>query len=158
MALMNRREGLSLLAMGGLATAASAKVDAKIQDMVPVTSSKEVEAEALKHFEKVHEGKGTLGVAFFRFGGAPAPAAFLIYDIPPGGSEGVHVHHLGDEKLGSFDEYYYIVSGEGQMEIDGKIVPVKAGDHVHTPLDVHHGIENSSAEGNLKVFLTYIKR
>ncbi len=156
MTLISRRDGLSLFGIGGLAMATAAAA-AKIQDKAP-TYSKDAEAAGMKHYAKVHDGKGSLGVAFFPFGGAPAPAAFLIYDIPPGGSEGVHVHRLNDVKLGSFDEYYYIISGKGQMEIDGQIVPVAAGDHIHTPLDVHHGIENTYSDQNLKIFLTYIKR
>ena len=59
---------------------------------------------------------------WFRFDGAAAPANFMIYDLPPGTSEGVHTHFLDDRnKEGSFDEYYYIISGTGQMEIDGEI-------------------------------------
>jgi mannose-6-phosphate isomerase-like protein (cupin superfamily) len=120
--------------------------------------SKDAERKGMRNYERVHEGTGSTGVKVFEFDRAPAPANFLIYDFPPGASEGVHVHRLGDQKLGSFDEYYYIVSGTGQMEIDGQIVPVKAGDHVFTPLEAHHGIENTSTTDNLKVFLTYIDR
>jgi mannose-6-phosphate isomerase-like protein (cupin superfamily) len=119
---------------------------------------KDVEQEGMRSYEHVHEGKGTTGMKVFRFDRAPAPANFLVYEFPPGASEGVHVHRLGDRKLGSFDEFYYIVSGSGQMEIDGRVVPVKAGDHVFTPLDVFHGIENTSTQDSLKVFLTYIER
>jgi len=119
---------------------------------------KDIEQEGMRSYEHVHEGKGSTGVRLFRFDRAPAPANFLVYDFPPGASEGVHVHRFGNRKLGSFDEFYYIVSGAGQMEIDGQVVPVKAGDHVFTPLDVFHGIENTSTGENLKVFLTYVER
>jgi len=44
------------------------------------------------------------------------------------------------------------------MEIDGEIVPVNAGDHVHCPLGVAHGIRNSHKAHNLRVFLTFITR
>lgn len=162
MSVFNRRDGLGLLAMGGFAFAARADAmaggTASPAKAAPAIYSKEKEAELMRQFAHVHEGKGMLGVAYFDFGDAASPAAFLTYDIPPDGSEGTHVHRLNDDKLGSYDEYYYIVSGEGHMEIDGRTVPVKAGDHVHTPLDVHHGIENSSTDQNLKVLLTYIKR
>ena len=119
---------------------------------------KDVEQDGMRSYERVHEGKGSTGVKLFRFDRAPAPANFLVYDFPPGASEGVHVHRWGNCKLGSYDEFYYIVSGAGQMEIDGRAVPVKSGDHVFTPLDVFHGIENTSTTDNLKVFLTYIER
>ena len=109
-------------------------------------------------YPNVHEGKGEIAVKFFRFEGGAEPALQLTYDIPPGASEGVHTHNLGDEEMGSFDEFYYIVSGTGQMEIDGEIVPVKPGDNVFTPNGVAHGIENTASEGNLKVFLIALRR
>lgn len=46
----------------------------------------------------------------------------------------------------------------GEMLIDGNAVAVKAGDHVHTPLGVSHGISNTASKENLKVFLTFIAR
>ena len=107
----------------------------------------------------IHHGKGKGKARLFRFDDAPAPANFLIYELPPGASEGVHVHYLDDRnQLGSFDEYYYIISGQGQMEIDGEVVPVQKGDHVHTPLEVAHGVENTHPTENLRVFLTFIQR
>jgi hypothetical protein len=111
----------------------------------------------VRDFEKYHQGIGTIGARFFQFDGAPVPANFLIYDIPPGCSEGVHVHNTVDPALGPFDEYYYIIAGTGVMPIDGERVPVSAGDHVHTPMGVHHGIENNG-NAMLRVFLTYINR
>src|SRR3546814_12219874 len=81
------------------------------------------------------EGLGAIDGRLFDFGGAPAPAAFLIYDIPVGASEGVHLHNLTDPKLGAFDEYYYILEGRGKMTINGEAIAVTAGDHVHAPLD-----------------------
>jgi mannose-6-phosphate isomerase-like protein (cupin superfamily) len=105
----------------------------------------------------LHKGKGAIKAKFFRFGGASKPSLMLIYDIPPGASEGVHVHGLSSPE-GALDEYYYIVAGSGQMNIGGAIVPVQAGDHVHTPMGTPHGIENTHASQRLKVFLTAIDR
>lgn len=108
--------------------------------------------------ERVHEGKGTIGVKFFRFGNAPKPALLLVYTIPPGGSEGIHMHQQWDEKLGSYDEFYYILEGSGEMQIAGQTVAVTAGDHVFTPNGVEHGIENTSKEGDLKVYMIAVMR
>lgn len=118
----------------------------------------ESDRDNVRVFEKYHEGLGSIGMRMFDFGRASAPAYFLTYDIPPGASEGVHVHNLTDPALGPFDEYYYIIEGRGMMLIDGKPLLVGAGDHIHTPLDVAHGIENISDVDRLKVFLTYIDR
>lgn len=120
--------------------------------------SLESDTDSIEIRNRLHKGKGSVGIRFFPFSNDPAPAHFLIYDIPPNASEGTHTHSHGDANEGAFDEYYYIVSGKGQMEIGDRIVPVKAGDFIHTPLGTKHGIENTSPMENLKVFLTYIKR
>jgi len=121
--------------------------------------AKDTEAVGMVEIAGIHGGKGKGKAKWFRFDGASAPANFMIYDLPPGASEGVHTHFLDDRnREGSYDEYYYIVSGTGQMEIDGKIVTVAQGDHVHTPLEVAHGVENTHPTDNLRVFLTFIKR
>jgi mannose-6-phosphate isomerase-like protein (cupin superfamily) len=110
-------------------------------------------------YSGVYEGKGAIHVKFFfRKEGAPEPARILIYTIPPGASEGVHIHQPGDTKVGSFDEFYYIISGSGEMEIEGETVPVTAGDHVFIPNGVAHGIENTSATADLKVYLLAVMR
>ena len=114
--------------------------------------------EGFNNFRAVHEGLGELGVRLFDFKGAAAPANFMIYDIPPGASEGVHLHNLSDPALGPYEEYYYIVEGSGVMTIDREEFAVTAGDHVFAPLDSWRGIANRDGPGNLKIFLTYIDR
>ena len=121
--------------------------------------SRESDRDGMVQITGLHRGMGTGGARLFRFDGASAPAYFIVYDLPPGASEGVHVHYLDDRnKEGSFDEYYYFVSGHGQMEIDGELIAVAKGDHVHTPLEVAHGVENTHPSENLRVFLTFIQR
>jgi len=152
--LLSRRQaiGLGVLTVGTFASTAT------LADPQKLTFSKASEDEVARPYPNVHEGKGTISVRFFPFDKNPAPAHFVIYDIPPGASEGVHTHQLGDTVLGPFDEYYYIIAGQGEMQIDGNVVAVKAGDHIHTPLGVSHGISNPTSKESLKVFLTFITR
>ena len=152
--LLSRRQAIGL----GVLTAGAFASTAILADPPKSTFSKESEDAVARDYPGVHEGKGTISVRYFPFNNNPAPAHFVIYDIPPGASEGVHTHHLGDTVLGPYDEYYYIIVGQGEMQIDGTAVPVKAGDHVHTPLGVAHGISNTMSNGSLKVFLTFISR
>jgi oxalate decarboxylase/phosphoglucose isomerase-like protein (cupin superfamily) len=98
--------------------------------------TKLAEADVATPYSHLHNGDGTVSLRYFRFDNTPAPANFVVYDMPPGSSEGVHTHQLGDAMLESYDEYYYIVEGQGEMDIDGEIVPVQADHHVHTPLGV----------------------
>ena len=152
--LLSRRQAIGVGALS-LGAFASTVVFAEASTL---TFSKESEGDLARPYPNVHGGNGTISLRLFRFNKNPAPANFIIYDIPPGASEGVHTHHLGDTALGPFDEYYYIIEGQGEMQIDGKVVVVKTGDHVHTPLGVSHGISNTMSKGNLKVFLTFITR
>jgi hypothetical protein len=87
--------------------------------------SKESEARVARSFPNVHGGNGTISVRYFPFDNAPSPAHFVIYEIPPGASEGVHTHHLGDMTLGPYDEYYYVIEGQGEMQIDGTPSPLR---------------------------------
>ena len=105
----------------------------------------------------LHQEDGIVSVKFF-FPDASKPSLLIVYDIPLGVSEGVHAHNLGDVHEGSIDEFYYIVSGEGEMEIENIKVAVNIGDHIFTSNGVPHGIRNNSLKKNLKVFLTAVIR
>jgi mannose-6-phosphate isomerase-like protein (cupin superfamily) len=157
---LTRRDSL-LFGASALALAALGKAgQSDMPGEAPVPSyAKDSEVGSWRQYDAIHAGKGSVNIKRFPFGGDSAPANFIIYEIPPGASEGVHVHYLDDRnELGAFDEYYYVISGQGQMEINGALVAVTAGDHVHTPLDVRHGIENTDPHEHLKVFLTFINR
>jgi mannose-6-phosphate isomerase-like protein (cupin superfamily) len=105
----------------------------------------EKDREDLSHHPHVYGGKGAIDIRFFfRTAGHPQPALLMTYNIPPGASEGVHTHRPGDTEVGSFDEFYYILEGEGEMQVAGETLLVKAGDHVFMPNGVAHGIENTS--------------
>jgi mannose-6-phosphate isomerase-like protein (cupin superfamily) len=105
---------------------------------------------------RLYDGEGTARVKFFRFGAQDAPVKFLTYTFPPGSSEGLHVHAHGSD-IGAYDEYYYVVSGAGEMTIAGETIAIAAGDHVFAPLGVPHGVTNTSPK-DLKILLTYVQR
>lgn len=151
---ISRRALLAATAIGSMiAPGAAAATEPR-----PLRFKLERASEGFNKFKAVHEGLGELDVRLFDFGGAAAPANFMIYDIPPGASEGVHLHNLSDPVLGPYEEYYFIVSGTGVMTIDGTEFPVTAGDHVFAPLGSWRGIANKDGPDNLRVFLTYIDR
>jgi len=106
----------------------------------------------------VYDGKGAIDITFFfREAGHPQPALLLLYNIPPGASEGVHTHRPGDARVGSYDEFYYILEGRGEMQIAGETIAVEAGDHIFTPNEVAHGIENTSTK-LLRVYVVAVAR
>lgn len=125
-------------------------------DTVPAPFSVIHEADVIQELANLYGGNGTISARYFRFGGAPAPANFVIFDMPPGSSEGHHTHRLDGPT--AYDEYYYVLEGEGEMTIAQTTLSIRAGDHVHTPLGVEHGVRNVHPHKNLRIFLTYIHR
>lgn len=104
-------------------------------------------------------GPGSVSVRHFRFDGAGAPARFLILDIPPGAAEGVHTHRTDDANgIGAYDEFYYIIAGNGLMTLGPHTFAVGAGDYLHAPLNVPRGLANIAADCALKVHLTVVLR
>ncbi len=162
--LLGRREALA--AAGGClallyqrSLAAATQVGAGAAAGTGKRYAKDALSSGLVEVAALHQGRGRVAIKLFRFDGATWPAHFMVYELPPGASEGVHAHYLDNRnQQGSFDEYYYILGGQGRMVIDGEPVEVVAGDHVHTPLEVAHGIENTHASEPLRVFLTFIQR
>ena len=116
------------------------------------------EADVMRPQASMYGAPGPIGVAYYDFGAAPAPAAFLTFDLPPGTGEGVHRHAAGDPPPGPFEEYYYVVSGEGEMVIEGTTTPIRAGDMVRAPLGVAHGVFNTAGAQSLKVLVCFIAR
>jgi quercetin dioxygenase-like cupin family protein len=114
------------------------------------------EADVIEELTNLYGGDGTISARYFRFDQSPAPANFVIFDIPPGASEGVHAHPLSGPN--AYDEYYYVIDGEGEMTIGSDRVAIRTGDHVHSPLGVAHGVRNSGQDKSLRIFLTYILR
>lgn len=124
----------------------------------PPSVTIENDAQNVVRRHHIYDGKGAIDIRFFfREAGQPLPALLMIYNIPPGASEGVHTHRPGDAQVGSFDEFYYILEGEGEMQIAGETIAVKAGDHIFMPNEVAHGIENTSAKP-LRVYVVAVTR
>jgi oxalate decarboxylase/phosphoglucose isomerase-like protein (cupin superfamily) len=67
--------------------------------------------------------------------------------LSPGKGHASH-NHPGVEEI------LYVVSGEGDQMVAGERKPIKAGDLVHIPPDVHHETINTSWE-DLKLVAVY---
>lgn len=52
------------------------------------------------------------------------------------------------------DEIYYIVSGTGEMEMNGKFFPVNAGDAILTRAGSSHGLKQTGRD-DLMIIITY---
>jgi mannose-6-phosphate isomerase-like protein (cupin superfamily) len=106
----------------------------------------ERDAEVAVEEPGTHKGGGmTVGYSFFR----KAPNLKLVFRkraLKPGSAIG---YHLQKE-----DEIYYVLSGRGEMTIDGKSFEVKAGDCVLTRPGASHGLKQIGSE-DLVILINY---
>jgi mannose-6-phosphate isomerase-like protein (cupin superfamily) len=71
-------------------------------------------------------------------GGTPTYSLAQIV-LPPNNQSGKHYHPIAEES-------YYILSGTGQLEMDGKTITMKAGDTVAILPNNVHQIRNEGTE------------
>jgi mannose-6-phosphate isomerase-like protein (cupin superfamily) len=106
----------------------------------------ERDAEVAKEEPGTHKGGGTtVGYSFFR----TAPRLKLVFRkraLKPGAAIG---YHLQKE-----DEIYYVVSGRGEMTVDGRTFEVTPGDAVLTRPGASHGLKQVGRE-DLVIMINY---
>lgn len=107
------------------------------------------DAEVAKEEPGTHNGGGkTIGFNFFARA-KNLKTAFRKRILKPGSSIG---YHLQNE-----DEIYYVISGIGTMQMNGKTFPVKPGDAILTRPGSSHSIAPSK-ENNLVILIVYEKK
>lgn len=93
-----------------------------------------------------HNGGGsTIGYSFF----SKADGLKMVFRkrvLHPGSAIG---YHLQNE-----DEIYYIISGIGEMQMNGKSFPVKAGDAILTRPGSSHGLKQTG-KNDLVIIINY---
>ena len=94
-------------------------------------------------FQRVvaHEGVGLIATQRV-LDGPPATACdFVDLTVVPSGSTiGLHTHGLGDE------EFYVVISGTGEMYLDGRAFLVGPGDVIRNRPGGTHGLRNTGPE------------
>ena len=89
--------------------------------------------------ERMRDGEGTVHFTYLLDGSAEKNARmFAEITLKPGCSIGYHSHE-------SETEYYFILSGEGTVNDNGKEVKVKQGDSVITGNGAFHGMKNAGS-------------
>ena len=108
----------------------------------------ESEAEIAKQQPGPHKGGGsTTGYAFF----ADVPAMDLVFKkrtLHPGSAIGYHEQHK--------DEIYYVISGTGELTMNGQISEVGPGTAILTRPGSSHGLRQLGSE-DLVIFIVYRK-
>jgi mannose-6-phosphate isomerase-like protein (cupin superfamily) len=94
-------------------------------------------------FQRVVAHGGTGSIATERVLGGPPATACDFVDltvVPPGSTIGVHTHSPHDE------EFYVVISGSGEMYLDGRIFSVGSGDVIRNRPGGTHGLRNVGEE------------
>ncbi|MDQ3290432.1 MAG: cupin domain-containing protein [Bacteroidota bacterium] len=108
----------------------------------------EHDAQVAKEQPGPHDGGGkTIGYSFFD-GVKDYKTAFKKRTLKPGSSIG---YHLQQE-----DEIYYILSGTGEMKMNGKTFPVKPGDAILTRPGSSHSL-TPDKNSDLTLIIVYPK-
>jgi mannose-6-phosphate isomerase-like protein (cupin superfamily) len=106
----------------------------------------EHETDIAKTEPGTHNGGGnTIGYSFF----SKADGLKMVFRkrvLHPGSTIG---YHLQNE-----DEIYYIISGTGEMQMNGETFPVKAGDAILTRPGSSHGLKQTGND-NLTIIIAY---
>jgi mannose-6-phosphate isomerase-like protein (cupin superfamily) len=106
----------------------------------------EHENEIAKNEPGTHNGGGaTIGYSFF----SKADGLKMVFRkrvLHPGSAIG---YHLQKE-----DEIYYIISGTGEMQMNGKSFPVIAGDAILTRPGSSHGLKQTGKD-DLVIIINY---
>ena len=107
--------------------------------MPAATYWKETDSTDLRAQAAIHEGEGTILRRLFFRQRSQLPIRFDIWELPPGASEGDHIHGSDD----ALEEIYYFLEGQGKLVIEGEEVAVTRGDAVLVPPGVDHGLYNT---------------
>ena len=98
----------------------------------------------------LHEGEGVVTRSRFFHEATRLPVKIEVWELPPGASEGSHVHE-GDNTL---EEFYYFIAGEGVMWMGDDEFTVGPGDAVMAPPGVDHGFR-STGDDPLKLVIAW---
>ena len=106
----------------------------------------EHEKDIAKNEPGSHNGGGnTIGYSFFSKADS-LTMTFRKRVLHPGSAIGYHLQ----EK----DEVYYVISGTGEMQMNGETFPVKSGDAILTRPGSSHGLKQTGKD-DLVIIITY---
>ncbi|TJY67524.1 cupin domain-containing protein [Arthrobacter sp. CAU 1506] len=79
------------------------------------------------------------------------PVAVQTWELPPGGTEGMHSHTDSSRPL---EELYVVMEGTARMTVDGQVYQLAAGDAVLAPVGSEHDVANTGS-GPLRLLVVW---
>ncbi|MGH3438959.1 MAG: cupin domain-containing protein [Sciscionella sp.] len=98
----------------------------------------------------LHGGGELTTVQWYFLDQTRLPVAVHMWELPPGGAEGMHSHDENEQ----LEELYLVVEGSGEMRVDGKTHPLGPGDAVLAPIGSDHDLRNTGT-ATLKVVVIW---
>ena len=106
-------------------------------------------------WDELHEGRGSIRVRRYFEGKFRWPVDLEVWEIPVGGSEGVHRHDAFDpDGFDSMIECYVVVTGSGRFTVGDQVMDARSGDAVLVDPETDRGVENTGSEP-LKLVVLY---
>lgn len=87
----------------------------------------------------LHGGERPTDVQWYFREQSALPVAIQRWELPPGGSEGLHAHPPGDAAL---EEIYVLLHGTARMTVDGQRFDLEPGDAVLARPGQEHDLRN----------------
>ncbi len=91
----------------------------------------------------LHGGNGPIRMQWHFLDTSRLPVAVQTWELPPGASEGMHVHDPDQQPL---DELYLVLAGNGRMHVDDETYDVVAGDAVLAAAGTWHDLANTGPD------------
>jgi quercetin dioxygenase-like cupin family protein len=114
------------------------------------------DGEQIRTYGQVHGGVGAIQITRLFREQMTIPVHVQIWELEPGVTEGDHTHP-SDDPRDNWEELYYVLSGTGEITIDGEAHALAPGDAVLVPTDVDHGLAVTGEE-SLRILLVLGKR
>ncbi len=99
---------------------------------------------------RLHGGADLTRIQWYFLERSRLPVAVQVWDLPPGGSEGMHAHPQEDP----LEELYLVVAGTAEMCVDGREHRLGPGDAVLAPAGSDHDLRNTGVDA-LKVVVVW---
>lgn len=90
----------------------------------------------------MHGGADRTRVQWYFLDRTRLPVAVHLWELPPGGAEGMHSHDESDP----LEELYLVVDGSGIMRVDDQTYDLRAGDAVLAPVGSEHDLHNTGTD------------